>query len=82
MTVAGPAQRIAFLMAWNGAIFDFGWPFANGDRIDNLALQVPVDTGMARAADPPLRPQMLYQLLFQRRGIANKSRAHHKCCKV
>jgi hypothetical protein len=66
VTVAGPAQQIAFPVTGNGAIFDFGWPFANGDRIDNLAARVPVNTGMARAADPPLGSQMPHQFLFQR----------------
>src|SRR4029077_9734094 len=66
VTVAGPAQQIAFPVTGNGAIFDFGWPFANGDRIDNLAARVPVNTGMARAADPPLGSQMPHQFQFQR----------------
>src|ERR1700685_3052339 len=49
-----PAQQISLPMAGNGSIFDFRRSLANGNRIDDLALGMPVDTGVPRAADRPL----------------------------
>ena len=66
VAVARPAQQIAFPMAGNGAIFDFRRSFADGNGIDDLALGVPVNAGVPRAADPPLGAKVLNQLLFQR----------------
>jgi hypothetical protein len=53
-------------MTWDGSIFDFCWTLANGNGIDDLTARMPVNTGMPRAADPPLGSQMPHQLLFQR----------------
>jgi hypothetical protein len=44
----------------------FPKPSESGNGIDDLALRVSVNAGVPRAADPPLRSQMLNQLLFQR----------------
>ena len=66
VAVARPAQQIALPMAGNGTVFDFRRSFADGDGIDDLALGVPVNAGVPRAADPPLRSQITNQLLFQR----------------
>ena len=64
MTVARPAQQIAFPMTGNGAIFDFRRSLADRNGIDDLALGVSVNAGMPRAADPPLGAKVLNQLLF------------------
>jgi hypothetical protein len=55
-----------FPVTGDGAIFDFGWPFANGNGIDDPALRVAVNACVTRAADPPLGSQMPHQFLFQR----------------
>jgi hypothetical protein len=64
VAVARPTQQIALPMAGNGTIFDFRRSFADGKGIDDSALGVPVNAGVPRAADPPLRPQMPHELLF------------------
>ena len=75
VTVAGPAQQIALPVTGNGTVFDFGWPFANGNRIDDPALRVAMNAGVPRAADPPLGSQMPHQLLFQRSARLNEQAA-------
>jgi len=50
----------------DGTIVYLRRSFANGNGIDDLALRVSVNAGVPRVADPPLRSQMLNQLLFQR----------------
>ena len=52
-------------MTGKGTIFDLRRSFPDGDGIDNPALGVPVNAGVPRAADPPLRSQMPNQPLFQ-----------------
>ena len=64
VTVARPAQQVAFPMTGDGTIFDFRGSFSNGDGIDDLALGVPMNTCVPRAADPPLGAKVLNQLLF------------------
>ena len=63
--VARPAQQIALPMAGDGSIFDLRRSFADGNGIDDLALGVPVNAGVPRAANPPPRSQMPNQPLFQ-----------------
>ena len=46
VAVAGSAQQIAFPVSGNGTIFDFRRSFADGNRIDDLALGVPVNAGV------------------------------------
>ena len=75
VAVARPAKQITFPMTGNGTIFDFRRSFADGDGIGDPALGVPVDTGVPRAADPPLRSQMPNQLLFQRSARLNEQAA-------
>jgi hypothetical protein len=53
-----PGLQQAFPMAGNGTIFDFCTSFTDGNGIDNPALGVPVNAGVPRATDPPLRSQM------------------------
>src|SRR6202790_1999006 len=75
VTVARPAQQIALPMAGNGTIFHFRRSFADGDGIDDPALGVPVNAGVPRAADPPLRSQMPNQFLFQHSTRLNEQAA-------
>ena len=75
VAVARPAQQIALPMAGNGTIFDLRRAFPDRDGIDDPALGVPVNAGMPRAADPPLRSQMPNQLLFQRSARLNEQAA-------
>src|SRR5690349_4051494 len=72
VAVARPTQQITLPMTGNGTIFDFRRSFADGDGIDGPALGVPLNAGMPRAADPPLRSQMPHQLLFQRSARLNR----------
>src|SRR5262249_29742204 len=46
-----------------------------GNGINDLALGVPVNAGVPRAADPPPRSQMPNQLLFQRSARLNEQAA-------
>ena len=66
VAIAGPAQQITLPVSGKGAIFRFCRPLADGNGIDDPALRVPVNAGVPRAANPPLRSQMPNQLLFQR----------------
>ena len=66
VTVARPAQQITLPVSRNSTIFDFRRSLADRNGIDDLALRVPVNAGVPRAADVPLRSQMPNQLLFQR----------------
>src|ERR1700694_3403802 len=75
VAVARTAQQIALPVTGNGTIFDFRRSFADGDGIDDPALGVPVNAGVPRAADPPLRSQMPNQLLFQRSSRLNEQAA-------
>ncbi len=59
-------------MTGDGTIFDFRRAFADGNGIDDAALGVPMNAGMARAADPPLRAKVPNQLLFQRSPRLNE----------
>ncbi len=51
------------------------WPFADRNRIDDLALRMSVSAGVLRAADPPLGAKVLNQLLFQRSARLNEQAA-------
>jgi hypothetical protein len=51
-------------VAGNRSVCDLGGSFPDKNAIDDPALGVPVNAGVPRAADPPLRPQMPNQLLF------------------
>ena len=62
-------------MTGNGAIFDFRRSFTDGNGIDDPALRVPMNAGVARAPDPPLGAQVLNQLLFQRSARLNEQAA-------
>ena len=64
VTVLGAAQQIALPMTGNGAVLDFCGPFPDGDGIDDLTTAVSAITGVPRAADTPLGPQVLNQLFF------------------
>jgi hypothetical protein len=62
-------------MTGDGTIFDFRRAFADGNGIDDLALGVPMNTGVPRAADPPFRAKVPNQLLFQRSPRLNEQAA-------
>jgi len=62
-------------MTGNGTLFHFRWPFADRNRIDDLALRMSVNAGVPRAADPPLGAKVLNQLLFQRSARLNEQAA-------
>src|ERR1700693_6235320 len=62
-------------MTGNGAVFDLRRPFPEGNGIDGLAAGLPADARVPRAADPPLRPQVLHQLLFQHSAGLNEQTA-------
>ena len=64
VTVLGAAEQIALPMTGDGAVFDFCGPFPDGDGIDDLTTVMSAITGVPRAADPPLGPQVLHQLFF------------------
>ena len=66
VTVAGPAQHIAFPMTGDGAVFDFRRAFPNRNGVDDPALGMSVSAGVPRAADLPLGAKVFHQLFFQR----------------
>src|SRR5215475_11041658 len=35
--VVRSAEKVAFPVTWHGAVIGIGWPFTNGDGIDNLS---------------------------------------------
>src|SRR3974377_1996539 len=35
--VVGPGEKISFPVTWHGAVLSLGWPFADGDSIDDLS---------------------------------------------
>ena len=72
VAVVRPAQQIALPMAGNGTVFGFGRSFADRNGIDDLAAVMPMNTGVPRAADPPLGPKAMNQLLFQRSARLNE----------
>jgi hypothetical protein len=72
MTVPGAANQVTLPMAGDGAILDFRRPFSNGNGIDDLTLVVSTLARVPRTADPPLGPQVLNQLFFQRSTRLNE----------
>src|SRR3974377_1869846 len=61
--VLRPGEKISFPVTWHGAVLSLGWPFADGDRIDDLsqsALWVAA-LGLTHLPPPPqIRPQLLF----------------------
>ena len=68
------AEKVSFPMARHGAVFNLGWSFADGDRIDNLP-QPALGGAALGLAHLPSCPQMRHQLLFQRASRLNKETA-------
>jgi hypothetical protein len=63
--VVGPREQVAFPMAWNGALLDFGRTFADGNRIDDLSRQPAWRGATFRIAHAPPRPKMPDQLFLE-----------------
>src|SRR5882724_7224233 len=62
-------------MTGNGSVLDLGGLFPDGNGIDDLTTVVSAITGVPRAADPPLRRQVLHQLLLQPSAGLNEQAA-------
>src|SRR5258708_28851940 len=65
MGVVGTREQVAFPMAWNGAVLDFGRTFADGDRIDDLPRQAAWRSAAFRVAHAPPCPKMPEQLFLE-----------------
>src|SRR6266436_828426 len=63
--VVGPREQVAFPMAWNGTVLDFGGTFADGDRIDDLSRQPAWRSATFRIAHAPPCPKMPDQLFLE-----------------
>jgi len=72
--VVRPAEKISFPVTWHGAVFSLGWPFADGDSIDDLS-QSALCVGAFGLTHLPRRPQMRHQLFLQHAAGLNKKTA-------
>ena len=71
----GTREQVAFPMAWNGAVLDFGRTFADGNRIDDLSRQ-PAWRGAAfPIAHAPPCPKMSEQLFLEHAAGLDKQTA-------
>ena len=69
--VVCPGEKISFPVTWHGAVLSLGWPFADGDRIDDLS-QSALCVASLGLTHLPRRPQMRHQLLLQHAAGLNK----------
>src|SRR5262249_16384949 len=60
-----------FPVTWHGAVLSLGWPFADGDSIDDLS-QSALGVGAFGLTHLPRRPQMCHQLFLQHAAGLNK----------
>src|SRR4030095_9978722 len=60
-----PREQVAFPMAWNGTVLDFGRTFADGNRIDDLSRQPAWRGATFRIAHTPPCPKMPDQLFLE-----------------
>src|SRR3984885_12379077 len=65
VAVLSTGQQIAFPMTRNGSVFHFRRPLADREGLHDLPAGLSLLAGMTRAAQAPLRPQMVHQLFFQ-----------------
>ena len=63
--VVGPREQIAFPMAWNGTVFDFGGTLSDGNRIDDLSRQPAWRGASFRIAHASPCPKMPHQLFLE-----------------
>src|SRR5262249_32219675 len=58
--VVCPGKKISFPVTWHGAVLSLGWPFADGDSIDDLS-QSALCVAALGLTHLPRRPQMRHQ---------------------
>ncbi len=62
--VVGPGEKISFPVTWHGAILSLGWPFADGDSVNDLSQSALCGAALG-LTHLPRRPQMRHQLFLQ-----------------
>ena len=73
--VVGTREQVAFPMAWNGAVLDFGRTFADGNRIDDLSRQPAWHGAAFPIAHAPPCPKMSEQLFLEHAAGLDKQTA-------
>ena len=66
-----PGEKISFPVTWHGAVLSLGWPFADGDSIDDLS-QPALGVAALGLTHLSRRPQMRHQLFLQHAAGLNK----------